>query len=119
MTIGSYIVEIPRIKRIAAKPKFIAKYFSPAEMKFLMEKNFAVPRISEMFAAKLAFLNAMGVHARDYRLNEISVLTDYGGNYYISLLGNSKKAFAAKRLRTAVSCSHTRNSALATVVFYE
>ncbi len=119
MTIGSYLIEIPRIKKIAVKPKFIARYFSPPEMKFLMEKHFPVTTIAEMFATKLAFLNAMGVHARDYKPNEISVLTDYGGNYYISLIGNSKKAFAAKRLRTAVSCSHSRYTALATVVFYE
>ena len=119
MTVGSYILEIPRIKKLAAKPKFIARYYSPAEMKFLMEKHFPIPVIAEMFAAKLAFLNAMGVHARDYKANEISVLTDYGGNYYISLSGNSKRAFAAKRLRTAVSCSHSRHAALSTIIFYE
>lgn len=119
MTIGSYLVEIPRIKAVAAKPKFIARFFAPAEMKFLMEKHFSIIKISEMFAAKMAFLNAMGIHARDYRLNEIAVLTDYSGNYYISLSGNSKKAFAAKRCRVAVSCSHTRSMAASTVIFYE
>lgn len=119
MTVGSYLVEIPRLKKIAAKPKFIARFFAPAEMKFLMEKHFPISLISEMFAAKLAFLNGMGIHSRNYKLNEIAVLTDYTGNYYISLSGNSKKAFAAKHCKTAVSCSHTRNMAMSTVVFYE
>lgn len=119
MTIGSYLIEMPRFKKVSAKPKFLARFYAPAEMKFLMEKHFPTPVMAEMFAAKLAFLNAMGIHSRDYKLNEISVLTDYGGNYYISLSGNSKKAFAAKKLRTAVSCSHARNMAIATVVFYE
>ena len=119
MTIGSYFIEIPRIAKVSAKPKFLARFYAPAEMKFLMEKHFPVPTIAEMFAAKMAFLNAMGIHARDYKLNEIAVLTDYSGNYYLSLSGNSKKAFAAKRCRVAVSCSHTRNMANSTVVFYE
>lgn len=119
MTIGSYALEIPRMKKVAAKPKFLARFYAPAEMKFLMEKHFPLSKISEMFAAKMAFLNAMGIHARDYKLNEIAVLTDYSGNYYISLSGNSKKAFATKRCRVAVSCSHTRNIAMSTVVFYE
>ena len=118
MTIGSYLIEIPRMKKVAAKPKFIARFFAPAEMKFLMEKHFPITTISEMFAAKMAFLNAMGVHARDYKLNEIAVLTDYSGNYYLSLSGNSKKNFAAKQCKVAVSCSHTRNLANALVVFY-
>lgn len=119
MTVGSYIVEIRRMKKLAAKPKFIARFFAPAEMKFLMEKHFPITLISQMFAAKLAFLNAMGIHARDYKLNEIAVLTDYTGNYYLSLSGNSKKAFTAKRCRVAVSCTHTRILASSTIIFYE
>ena len=119
MTIGSYLIEIPRMTKVAAKPKFLARFYAPAEMKFLMEKHFPITKIAEMFAAKLAFLNAMGVHARDYKLNEIAVLTDYSGNYYLSLSGNSKKAFAAKRCKVAVSCSHSRNMATSTVIFYD
>ncbi len=119
MTIGSYLVELDRFKKMAAKPRFLAKYYSPQEMKFLMERHFAKYTMGEMFAAKFAFLKAMGINGKGIRLNEISVLTDYSGAYYISLSGTAKKAFAAKKYRVAVSCSHTKNIASGIVTFYE
>lgn len=119
MITGSYIIEIPRVKRLAKKPRFISRIFSPQEMKFLMEKHFPPTRISEMFAAKCAYLKAMGISGSGSKMNEISVLTDYGGAYYISLSGNTKKLFGMKKARISVSCSHTRNLASAIVIFYE
>ncbi len=119
MIIGSYLVELDRFKKMAAKPRFLAKYYSPQEMKFLMERHFAKFAMSEMFAVKFAFLQAMGIHGKGIRLNEISVLTDYSGAYYISLSGNAKKAFAQKKCRIAISCSHTKNIASGIVTFYE
>ncbi len=119
MTIGSYLVELDRFKKMAAKPRFLAKYYSPQEMKYLMEKHFPMFAMGEMFAAKFAFLKAMGINSTGIRLNEISVLTDYSGAYYISLSGKGKKVFAAKKCRIAVSCSHTKNIASGIVTFYE
>lgn len=119
MTIGSYLVEMDRFKIMAAKPRFLAKYYSPQEMKFLMEKHFAKYTMGEMFAAKLAFLKAMGISAKGMRLCDISVLTDYSGAYYISLSGTAKKMFAMKKCRVAISCSHTKNIASGIVTFYE
>ena len=119
MTIGSYLVELDRFKKLAAKPKFIAKYYSPQEMKFLMERHFPLFVQGEMFAAKFAFLKAMGIHANGIKMNEISVLTDFSGAYYISLSGNAKKVFSMKKSRIAVSCSRTKNIASAIVVFYD
>lgn len=88
-------------------------------MKFLMEKHFPIYTIGEMFAAKLAFVKAMGMSAQGCSLSQISVLTDYSGAYYISLSGTAKKAFALKRHRVAIDCSHTKNIASATVIFYD
>lgn len=119
MTVGNFIVEIPRFRKLTAKPRFIAKYFSPQEMKFLMEKHFPVYTIAEMFAAKFAFVKAIGINAQGCSLNEISVLTDYSGTYYISLAGKTKKLFASSRRRICIDCTHTKNMALATIVLYE
>ena len=119
MTIGSYLVELDRFKKMAAKPRFLSKYYSPQEMKFLMEKHFPKYTMGEMFAAKFAFLKAMGINSTGIRLNEISVLTDYSGAYYISLSGKAKKAFALKKCRIAISCSHTKNITSGIVTFYE
>ncbi|MGN0674149.1 MAG: holo-ACP synthase [Oscillospiraceae bacterium] len=119
MTIGSYIIELDRFKKLAPKPRFLAKYYSPQEMKFLMEKHFPLYSTAEMFAAKFAFLKAMGISSNGLKMNEISVLTDYSGAYYISLSGKAKKAFSLKRCRIGVSCSHTKNIVQAIVIFYE
>jgi len=119
MITGSYFIEIPRIRKLAQKPRFLSRVFSPQEIKFLMEKHFPVPKIAEMFAAKCAYLRALGISGKGSRMTEISVLTDYGGAYYISLSGNTKKIFALKRCRISVSCSHTRNLASAIIIFYD
>lgn len=119
MTISSYIIEMPRFRKLAAKPKFLARFYSPQEMKFLMEKHFPVYTIAEMMAAKAAFVKTMGVSASAIRINEISVLTDYSGAYYISLSGKAKKLFAIKKSKIAVSCTHTKGLAQATVLLYD
>ena len=54
MTIGTTILDMEHLKKLTAKPKFLAKYYSPKEMKFLMEKSFPIPIMAEMFAAKRA-----------------------------------------------------------------
>ena len=119
MIIGSYLVELDRFKKLVSKPRFIAKYYSPQEMKFLMEKHFPLFVQGEMFAAKFAFMKAMGINASGIKMNEISVLTDFSGAYYISLSGKAKKVFATKKCRIAVSCSRTKNIASAIVMFYD
>lgn len=119
MTIGTFIVEIPRFRKISAKPKFLAKYFSPAEMKFLMEKHFPLYSIAEMFAAKLAFVKALGMNAQGCRLSQISVLTDYSGAYYISLTDKAKRVFAPTHRKISIDCTHTKNVAMATIIFYD
>ncbi|MCH5348025.1 MAG: 4'-phosphopantetheinyl transferase superfamily protein [Oscillospiraceae bacterium] len=119
MTIGKFVVDIRRFKKLSSKPKFLAKFFSPQEMKFLMEKHFPIYRIAEMFTAKMAFMKAMGVAARGCKLNEVSILTDYNGIYYVSLSGKAKTVFASKHRKIAIDCTHTRVVALATVIIYE
>lgn len=119
MTIGSSVFEIDRLKKLTAKPKFISKYFTPHEMKFLMERHFPLYSIAEMFAAKVAFLKAMGLNAHGLKLNEISVLTDYSGDYYLSFTGRTKAAVVVKKCKAIVSCAHTKHIVTANVILYD
>ena len=73
MITGSYIIEVPRIEKILKKKKFLAKIYSPQEMKFLMEKHFPVFNIAEMFCAKCAFMKAMGISSFFYNFNLIGI----------------------------------------------
>lgn len=110
---------MPRFRKLAAKPKFLSRFYSPHEMKFLMEKHFPVYTMAEMIAAKAAFIKTMGVSAAAIKASEISVLTDYSGAYYISLAGKAKKLFAIKKSKISVSCTHTKGLAQATVLLYD
>ncbi len=84
-----------------------------------MEKSFPIPVMAEMFAAKTAFIKALGINAHGVKLNEISVLTDYSGAYYISATGRAKIIIVAKKYKTAVSCAHSKRSAMSNVILYE
>lgn len=97
MITGSYFIEVPRVKKLLQKPKFLARLYSPQEMKFLMEKHFPVFNIAEMLCAKCAFIKAMGISATGIKMPEISVLTDYSGAYYISLAGKAKKSLCNEK----------------------
>lgn len=119
MTIGTAVFEIDRMKKLTEKPKFISRFFTPHEMKFLMERHFPLYSISEMFAAKVAFVKAMGINAHGLKLNEISVLTDYSGAYYLSFSGRTKAAVVVKKCKAVVSCAHTRHIVTANVILYD
>jgi phosphopantetheinyl transferase (holo-ACP synthase) len=96
----------------------MARVYSPQEMKFIMSKNFSPYIMSEMYCAKLALKKVMGASFRGCSVQDISVLADYSGTYYISLSGEAKKRFPPK-MHTSVSCSHTRIVTMAVVSLYE
>lgn len=116
---GLYFVDMPRMKKIAAKPKFISRFFSPQEIKFLMVKDFSAIVVAEMFCGKMAFAKALGASFHGCKLNEISVMSDYSGAYYFSLSGRAKMHFGFKKFKASVSCAHSKAFAMASVIFYE
>ena len=113
-----YFADMPHMRQLIKKPRFLSRFYSPQEMKFLMDRNFPPYVTAEMFCAKLAFKKAMGISFSGCSLQEVSVLADYSGAYYISLSGESKKRFKLKNMRINVSCAHSKALAMATVVFY-
>lgn len=116
---GIYFVDMPHMKRIAAKPKFLSRVFSPQEMKFLMSKDFSSYIVAEMFCSKMAFAKALGTSFRGCKVSEVSVLADYSGAYYLSLSGRTKMNFGFKQMKISVSCSHSNSFAMASVILYE
>ena len=116
MIMETYHTDMPRMKELVKKPKFISRVYSPQEMKFIMGKNFSPNIMAEMYCAKIAIKKAIGPRFRGCSIQEISVLTDYSGNYYISLSGEAKKRLVSTKMKISVSCSHSRALALATVM---
>lgn len=119
MITENYFVDMPHMRKTIANPKFLSRVFSPQEMKFLMGKNFSPYTTAEMYCAKIAFKKAMGVSFTGCNIREVSVLADYSGSYYLSLSGESKRRFATKKMKSNVTCAHSKILAMGTVVFYE
>ncbi len=119
MLMESYHADMPHMKKLIKNPKFLSRFYSSHEMKFLMSKNFSPYITAEMYCAKMAFKKVMGASFNGCSVRDVSVLADYSGTYYISLSGDIKKRFSAQKMRLAVSCSHSKTLVMATVIFYE
>ena len=111
MIMEIYHADMPHMKELVKKPKFISRVYSPQEMKFIMEKNFSPNIMAEMYCAKLAMKKAIGARFRGCSIQEISVLT-----YYISLSGEAKKRLISTKMKISVSCSHSKAIAMGTVL---
>lgn len=116
MIMESYHADMPHMRELVKKPKFISRVYSPQEMKFIMGKNFSPNIMAEMYCTKLAMKKAIGARFRGCSIQEISVLTDYSGTYYISLSGEAKKRLVSTKMKISVSCSHSKSIAMGTVL---
>ncbi len=119
MLMETYHVDMPHMKEILKKPRFLSRIYSPQEMKFIMSKNFSPYIMAEMYCAKIAFRKAMGPAYRTCSIQEISVLADYTGAYYLSLSGDTKKRFTVTKMHTSVSGSHSKSIAMSTIIIYD
>lgn len=116
MILEAYHADMPHMRELVKKPKFISRVYSPQEMKFIMGKNFSPNIMAEMYCAKIAVKKAIGPRFRGCSIQEISVLADYSGTYYISLSGEAKKRLISAKMKISVSCSHSKTLAMATVM---
>lgn len=115
---GVSIVEISRISEMMKHPHFLAKLFSPQELKYLTNSSFSVSKVAKMFCGKLAFRKAMGYDFRGCSLKDVSVLTDYVETPYISLSGTAKEKFARKKSNVTLSLSNSKEYAIASVIIF-
>jgi phosphopantetheine--protein transferase-like protein len=117
MFVGIHTIDYKKFCKIAGKPEFRSRILTSQEMKFLMQKNFSVRVLAEMYTLKGAFMKAMGAAGPNCKYSEISILEDYSGTPYISLTGKSKKLFDAKHCKMAISSSTNRVTSTGIVFF--
>lgn len=115
---GTDILEIDRIKKSIKSPKFLARVFSPAELKYFSNKSFNPSTITANFCAKEALSKALGTGFRGFSLSDISVLRDSMGAPYFILTGNAKKIVTQEKFKLSVSLSHSKEYATAVVIAY-
>ena len=110
--IGIDIIEIERIKKAVAKSgdKFLKKVFTDHELTYCNKKSkLKVPELAARFAAKEAYMKALGTGLRGIHFKEIEIRNDKAGQPYLKVRGK----FLPK---VHLSLSHSLDFAVAAVV---
>ncbi len=117
--IGIDMIEVERVaKKIGKESGFRELVFSKKEIEYCESKAKKFEHYAARFAAKEAFLKAIGTGWRTgIAFNEIETSGDDAGKPEMVLLGETAKSVAAMgNLRISLSLSHLKNIASAVVV---
>jgi len=116
--IGIDMIEVMRIeKQVSAGPRFIERIFTPHEIGYCEKKKNKAQNFAARFAAKEAFLKALGTGWRKgIAFKEIEVVNDELGKPEIVLYGKAKQmAEERKIIRIQLSLTHLKEMASAIV----
>lgn len=117
--IGCDVIEVERIKAAIDRGGFLERVYTAAERQYCMTEK-GLPKYESYaarFAAKEAFVKALGIGFRQGTFQEIAVLDDELGKPRIFLTG--RFAELAKKMgvqQIFVSLSHVKTVALAQVI---
>jgi holo-[acyl-carrier protein] synthase len=118
--IGVDVVTIARFRDVVERQKdrFICRVFTAAEQEYCGAHRDPVPHYAARFAAKEAFLKALGTGwAGGIRWVDIEVLRNPGAAPSIQLHGIAAQIAAEKQVRSIhISLSHSDESAVAAVI---
>ncbi|MDD2558938.1 MAG: holo-ACP synthase [Desulfuromonadaceae bacterium] len=118
--IGTDIVHVERFAEFIARNNrgVLERLFTPAELEYSLPRRQAPEHLAARFAAKEAFLKALGTGLRDgLSWLDMEVRRDHYGAPSLHLAGATAQAFSARGLQTIfLSYSHEREYAVATVV---
>ena len=116
--IGVDIAEIERIAKSAESEAFQRKVFTPAELKSCGEIKNSAECLAGKFAAKEAFMKALGAGIRQkVWFAQIEVLNDESGKPYINVSGEAETRLQESgEKHVHVSISHSGGMAVAVVI---
>ncbi|MBI5218947.1 MAG: holo-ACP synthase [Bacteroidia bacterium] len=117
--IGTDIIEVGRIrKQISKTGNLKESLFTKAEIEYCESKHDNARHYAARFAAKEAFLKALGTGLRDgFSFREIEVLSDNLGRPEIKVYGKVKKfTVYHKLIYFNVSITHVKDYANAMVI---
>ncbi len=116
-------VDIVVVERIAALleehgSRFLERCFRPAERALAEGRGArAAAALAARWAAREAFLKALGTDVRHLPYRDVEVVREAAGPVRLELHGRAREAFAARGGRaTHLSISHERDHAVAVVV---
>jgi holo-[acyl-carrier protein] synthase len=116
--IGIDICEVRRFDRLKEKEGFLRKIFSEDEISYCISKKNSSECFAVRFAAKEAFLKALGTGLRSgVHLKEIAVANGELGKPDIILSGETAATFGKMGLsKILLSMSHEKQNAVAVVM---
>ena len=117
---GIDIVDISRFERFVREDNqsLFRRVFTPVEQAYCTEKKRSAQHYALRFAAKEAFVKAMGTGLRDgISWHDMEVVNDPFGKPELKLYGRAEELFRQKNLgRIFLSLSHDGNYAIASVI---
>jgi holo-[acyl-carrier protein] synthase len=116
--IGIDITEIQRVAKSIESEAFQRKVFTPAELKSCGEIKNSAECLAGKFAAKEAFMKALGAGIRQkVWFAQIEVLNDESGKPYINVSGEAETRLQESGGKHVhVSISHSGGMAVAVVI---
>lgn len=119
MKVGIDMVEIERIRESAESEKFLSKVFAQEELDYAFKKKNSAESLAAFFAAKEAFVKAMGSGFRGFSPKEIYIIHDENGKPLLRFSGKAAEKIKKSNLDFDVSLTHTDTFAAAVVIAFE
>lgn len=119
--IGTDIVKNSRFEKWLSNQKMIERFFNEKEIIFSENKQFLLEHYASRFAAKEAFVKAMGTGFLNFQIKDIFVTNDELGKPLINV-EKSALEFLKKRCENFnihLSLSHEKDYAIAFVIIEE
>lgn len=109
--IGTDIIHIPKFKEAIEKwgERLENRLFTQKELRYCKGKRFSEQHLAARFAAKEAFIKALG---KAVKFNDIEVINSRNGKPYLSLQPKAKSL----NLKTHLTLSHDKDYCVAHVV---
>lgn len=118
--LGFDIVEVERIRNVLQyrRDRFLKRIFADHEVIYAMKKRKPEMHLAAGFAAKEAFLKAIGLGmGRGVSMNEVAVIHEASGKPSLTLIGEAGVVVQRLKIgRIHLSLSHTARYATAIVI---
>lgn len=119
INIGIDIVKTERIERMYEKygERFLKKVFTDEEIKYSMGRKTFLNHLAARFAAKEAFLKALGTGlSKGISLKEIEVKREKGAPF-LNIYGKAKKILGERKAE--ISITHEKDYSICVCVIYK
>lgn len=106
------------MENLLADTAFLKRFFAPEEQAYILSRGaFSASSMAGCFAAKEAFVKALGLGFDGIQLSDVVILHQKNGAPYLALRGTALAAFQkAGATKSHVSIAHDGGLAIAFVV---